>query len=847
MKTTREFLAYLKSLDVQFWVNGDKLRYSAPTGTLTPTLLGQIKEYKAEIIQLLQNTDINSSSSNGAIVPIPRDTDIPLSFAQQRLWLIEQIEGKSAIYNESAVVKISGSLQIAVLKQSFAEIVQRHEVLRTSFKNVDGQAIQAIAPNLTITVPVVDWRSLTKTEQEQEVPRLIAEEAKRPFDLTQTPLLRVTLLQLEETEYLLQLTIHHILADFWAIILLLDEFTLLYQAFAQGKASPLPPLPIQYADFTVWQRQYLQTGIIEKELAYWKQQLHNAPKLLQLPTERSRPPIQTYPGQIHIFSLSKTLTESLKATSRSAGATLFMTLLATFKTLLYRYTGQEDILLGSPIANRNRVEIEKLIGFFVNTLVLRTSLSGNPSFRELLTRVREVTLNAYAHQNLPFEKLVEELQQPRDLSYSQLFQVMFSFLNTPQTSLEIPGLTLEVVPTHNQTSKFDLSLEFAQTESGLIGEIEYNTDLFDAATISRMSGHLQTLLTAVAANPDQRLLELPLLTPKEENQLLIEWNQTQVDYPQQTCIHQLFESQVERTPDAIALVFEDEQLTYQQLNTKANQLAHYLQKLGVKPETLVGICVERSLEMVIGLLGILKAGGAYVPLDPAYPPERLEFMLADAQVPILLTQASRLTTLPTHSAQVICLDTDWDKITLHNQQNPHSIVTSENLIYVIYTSGSTGKPKGTMNTHKGLCNRLLWMQDTYKLTPQDRVLQKTPFSFDVSVWEFFWTLITGAKLVIAQPKGHQDSAYLVQLIAQEQITTVHFVPSMLQVFLEESGLESCSCLKRVICSGEALPKTLQDRFFARLDAELHNLYGPTEAAIDVTFWQCQPHSQLPFV
>ncbi|MBD2417074.1 amino acid adenylation domain-containing protein, partial [Anabaena cylindrica FACHB-243] len=841
MKTTTEFLAYLKSLDIQLWVNGDKLHYSTPTGTLTPTLLGQIKEYKPEIIKLLQNTTLDSSYSTGAIVPVTRDTDIPLSFAQQRLWLIEQIAGNSAIYNESGVVKISGSLQIAVLQQSFAEIVQRHEVLRTSFKNVDGQPIQEIAPNLNITVPVVDWRSLTKTEQELEVQRLIAEEAKRPFDLTQAPLLRVTLLQLEETEYLLQLTIHHILADFWAINLLLDEFTLLYQAFAQGKASPLPPLPIQYADFTVWQRQYLQTDLLETELAYWKQQLHNAPNLLQLPIERSRPPIQTYPGKIHNFSLSKTLTESLKATSRSVGATLFMTLLATFKTLLYRYTGQEDILVGSPIANRNRAEIEKLIGIFANTLVLRTSLSGNPSFRELLIRVREVTLNAYTHQNLPFEKLVEELQLPRDLSYSQLFQVMFSFLNVPQTSLEIPGLTLEILPTHNQTSRFDLTLEFAETESGLIGEVEYNTDLFDAATISSMVGHLETLLTAVAANPDQRLLELPILTPKEENQLLVEWNQTQVDYPQQSCIHQLFEQQVELTPDAIALVFEDEQLTYRELNTKANQLAHYLQKLGVKPETLVGICIERSIEMIVGLLGILKAGGAYVPLDPAYPPERLEFMLADAQVPILLTQASLLTTLPTHSALVVCLDTDWDKITLHSPQNPTSNVKIGNAAYVIYTSGSTGQPKGVLVNHSNIVRLFAATQAWYNFNSQDVWTLFHSYAFDFSVWEIWGALIYGGKLVVVPYLVSRSPEEFYQLLCEERVTVLNQTPSAFRQLIkaEESlGISPELNLRLVIFGGEALElPSLKPWFDQHGDQwpQLVNMYGITETTVHVTY------------
>ncbi|WP_256871845.1 non-ribosomal peptide synthetase [Nostoc sp. TCL26-01] len=823
MKTTAEFLAYLQSLDIQLWINGDKLHYSTPTGTLTPALLEQIKEHKAEIIQFLQT---NSSFPTETILPVPRDTDIPLSFTQQRLWFIEQIEGNSAIYNESGVVKISGSLKVAVLQQSFAEIVQRHEILRTSLQNVDGQPIQVIAPDLKITVPVIDWCTLTKTEQEQEVQSLIAEEAKRPFDLSQAPLFRVTLLQLEQTEYLLQITIHHTIADFWAINILLDEFIALYTALAQDERSPLPPLPIQYADFTLWQRQYLQSGVLETELAYWKQQLSHAPNLLQLPSDRPRPPIQTYAGKIHLFALSKTLTESLRATSRSVGVTLFMTLLAAFKSLLYRYTGQEDILVGSPIANRNHVEIENLIGVFANTLVLRTSLSGNPSFRELLTRVREVTLNAYAHQNLPLEKLVEELQLPRDLSYSQLFQVMFSFLNVPQTTLEIPGLTLEILPTHNETSRFDLTLEFRETAAGLIGEVEYNTDLFNAETISRMVGHLQTLLTAIATNPDQKISQLPILTPSEQHQLLVEWNQTQVDYPQNTCIHQLFEQQVERTPDAIAVVFANEHLTYHQLNTKANQLAHYLQQLGVKPETLVGICLERSLEMVVGLLGILKAGGAYIPLDPSYPPDRIALMLADSQMSFLVTQQSLLAQLPPHEAQVICLDTDGEIIHQHSPDNLDILTTSASLAYVIYTSGSTGKPKGVQICHQGVVNFLTSMASQLPFTPSDILVAVTSISFDIAVLELYLPLITGAHLILVSRTVAQDGTRLSEYLTQA--TIMQATPATWRMLLN-AGWCGNSHLK-ILCGGEALTRELAQQLFDK-GASLWNLYGPTETTI----------------
>ncbi|MBW4649608.1 MAG: amino acid adenylation domain-containing protein [Kastovskya adunca ATA6-11-RM4] len=781
---------------------------------------------------------------------------VPLSFAQARLWFLDELMSGSPLFNISTALRLKGSLNVAAFEQSLNEIIKRHEALRTNVVKVDGQAFQAIALTSTSTLPVVNLQEFSEVEREAEVLRLAREEAKRPFNLECDRLLRSTLLCLNETEHIVLFAIHHLVSDDWSIGILIRELTALYDAFNRHQLSPLPELPIHYADFALWQQQWLQGDVLQNQLSYWKQQLGDRLSVLQLPTDYPRPAVASFRGASQSFSLTAELTEALKALSQKEDVTLFMTLLAAFKTLLYRYTGSEDVVVGSPIANRNRAEIEGLIGCFVNTLVLRTDLSDNPTFRKLLRRVREVTLGAYAHQDLPFEKLVEELQPERNLSYTPLFQVMFVMQdNVSMSALDLSGLTWNALDIDNDTTKFDLTLRVTEVGGRLVGTLEYSTDLFDANTITRMTGHLQTLLEGIVTNPDQSLSTLPLLTSAEQQQLL-EWNQTQADYPTDRRIHQLFEAQVERTPDAVAVVFEDQQLTYRELNQRANQLAHYLRGLGVKPDVLVGICVERSLEMVVGLLAILKADGAYVPLDPGYPQERLAFMLSDSQVPVLLTQARLLETLPAHPAKVICLDTDWDAISpsgiasltaQQSQENPISRVTANHLAYVIYTSGSTGKPKGAMNTHQGICNRLLWMQDAYLLTETDRVLQKTPFSFDVSVWEFFWPLLNGARLVVAQPGGHQDSAYLVKLIATQQITTLHFVPSMLQIFLEEQGLEACTSLNRVICSGEALPKELQQRFFARLDAELHNLYGPTEAAIDVTFWKCDRQSNLPIV
>ncbi|MBD2510596.1 non-ribosomal peptide synthase/polyketide synthase [Nostoc muscorum FACHB-395] len=811
----------------------------------------------APFIQQLQQQDLQLAAP--PILRRAENANLPLSYAQQRLWFLDQFEPNSASYNIPFGLRLVGTLNVAALQQSLIEIIHRHEALRTNFIIVDGQAAQIIhnwreqgtgnreQENIPWTLSVVELKHLPLTEQKTAAQKLVQQQALLPFDLESEALIRATLLMLSNTEQWLVLCMHHVVSDGWSIGVFALELQALYNAYSQSQPSPLLPLTIQYADFALWQRQWLQGEVLNSQLSYWKQQLANAPTFLPLPTDRPRPAVQTFNGAYQEFTLSGELTQRLVQLSQKQGVTLFMTLLAAYNTLLYRYTGQEDILVGSPIANRDRTEIEGLIGFFVNTLVMRTEISGDRTFNELLPRIREMALSAYAHQDLPFEMLVEALQPERDLSHTPLFQVMFVLNNAPTSEVELTGLSVSELPIESAIAKFDLTLGMQNTNNGLVGWWEYNTDLFDSSTIKRMTGHFVTLLEAIVANPQERISQLPMLTASEQQQLLVEWNDTQVDYPQDKCIHHLFEEQVERTPDAVAVVFENQQLTYHELNCRANQLAHYLRSLGVSADVLVGICVERSLEMVVGLLGILKAGGAYLPLDPEYPQDRLSFMLEDAQVSVLLSQQQLVEKLPEHQARVVCLDTDWQIIPQSNQQNPIAGVQATNLAYVIYTSGSTGKPKGAINTHLGICNRLLWMQQAYQLTEIDCVLQKTPFSFDVSVWEFFWPLLTGARLVVAKPGGHKDSGYLVNLILEQQVTTLHFVPSMLQIFLEEQGLKDCSSLKQVICSGEALPKELQERFFACLGCQLHNLYGPTEAAIDVTFWECQPESNLKTV
>lgn len=778
-------------------------------------------------------------SNNQTIPRRPENEPAPLSFAQQRLWFLEHLLPGTHVYNMTEVVRLTGRLNIQALEQSLREILRRHETLRTSFVAVDGQPFQVIAPELNIAVPVIDLRDLPAPERQDTAQRLMTEQDRQPFDLTQVPLIRVQLLHLDDEEHLMVVTMHHIISDGWSMGVLIRELTSLYSAFATNQPSPLPELPIQYADFASWQQQRAQNGALEPHLNYWVEKLGGDIPFLELPADYPSPAVPSFRGQRQRMLLPNDLKDALSSLAQQEGGTLFTVLLAALKALFHRYSGQEDICIGTPIANRNRGELEGLVGFFVNTLVLRTDLSGGPTFREVLQRVTTGALEAYNHQDLPFEKLVEVLQPERSLSQSPLFRVMFVLQNTPLPRLEMGGITGEPATPPHDTAMFDLMVTAMETEQGLQVAIEYNTDLFQSETIDRMGQHLRILLEGIAANPDERMGALPLLTEAEYQQIVYTWNDTHVDYDLNQCLHQVIEAQVQRTPDAEALVFEGEALSYRELNSRANQLAHYLQRLGVGPDTVVAICMERSLELVIGLLAIIKAGGAYLPLDLSYPRDRLAFMLEDARQPILLTRTQEPVVLLNHQGPVVSLDTDWARIAEESTANPASTVGPDNLAYVIYTSGSTGKPKGVMNIHRAICNRLFWMQAAYDLTSADRVMQKTPFSFDVSVWEFFWPLMTGACLVVARPGGHQDSAYLVQLIMEQQITTLHFVPSMLQIFLQEQHIEACTSLRRVICSGEALPLDLQQRFYTRLSAELHNLYGPTEAAVDVTYWPCQ--------
>ncbi|MBE9229579.1 amino acid adenylation domain-containing protein, partial [Phormidium sp. LEGE 05292] len=774
-----------------------------------------------------------------ALVPVSRNKHLPLSFSQERLWFLYELQSDSSTYNVSFAFRLQGLLNITALEDSLNQIIQRHEALRTTFVVAQNKPVQVIAPSLKLTLPIVNLQELPEKERETQVLQLVKKEVQQPFDLAQGSLLRSSLLQLSENEYVLLLSVHHIAFDGWSEGILWRELTALYAAFSIGKPSPLPELPIQYADFAVWQKQWLQSQVMDTQLNYWKQQLAGSPPLLELPTDRVRPPIPTNRGKTQHFQLDYNLTQKLKSLSEKSDATLFMTLLTGFVILLSRYSNQQDILVGSPIANRNRDEIESLIGFFVNILVLGTDVSGNPSFWELLQRVRQVALNAYSHQDVPFEKVVEALQPERNLSYSPLFQVMFILQNTPLGKLELPGLSLTRLEIENSTAKYDLTLSMTETEQGLSASLEYNSDLFDRATIARMAGHFMTLLEGIVANPQQPIFELPLLTAIEQQQLLVEWNNTQADYAGDKCIYQLFEEQVERTPDAVAVVFDNQQLTYRELNYRANQLAHYLKSLGVKPDTLVGICVERSLEMVVGILGILKAGGAYVPLDPEYPQERLSFMLQDADVSILLTQQKLLKRLQNHQAEFICLDTDWQLISRSNRDSLITNIKPTNLAYVIYTSGSTGQPKGVAMNQLALNNLILWQLQNNPISGGAKTLQFAPISFDVSFQEMFFTWYSGGTLFLITEELRRDPLALLGFLQEKAVERL-FVPFVALQQLAEVAVGSelvNSHLREIITAGEQLQITpaISGWFNKLTDCTLHNHYGPSESHVVTTF------------
>src|SRR5882724_3824140 len=774
------------------------------------------------------------------IVPRVNRTSAVVSFAQQRLWFLDQLEENRALYNVPRAVRLSGALDIEALQRTLNELVSRHEPFRTYFASVDGTLRQIITEKMEISLAQTDLDHLPPEEREEHAKQTIREEAARPFELAHGPMIRASLLRLAEQEHILLLSTHHIVSDAWSAGILFRELETLYNAFASGQPSPLAPLAIQYADYAEWQRKWLQGDVLERQLSYWKSKLHGVTGILELPTDRPRSAAQTSRGAYKYQILSKALSSRLAELSKREGITLFMTLLAAFQTLLWRYSNQDDIVVGSPIAGRSRVEIEGLIGFFINTLVLRTNFSGNPTFRALLDQVKETAVGAYAHQDLPFEKLVEELQPERDLRRNPLFQVMFQFQNTAPSKMNLNGLSTSKLEAPTESAKFDLMLLTREQDAGLMCLLEYNTGLFDGETIERILGHYATLLESIVAHPDSRVADLPLLTNAQRRQVLIEWNTTQAEFPNQETIHQLFQEQATRAPHDPAVVFGRELLTFGELNARANQLAQHLRRRGVGPEVRVAICVERSVEMLLGLLGILKAGGAYVPLEPAYPAERLAFILADSQAHLLLTQQALGNSLPFGGVKTIYLDSDWPEIARESSEAPTDAASAENSAHVIYTSGSTGQPKGVVSSHRASINRFTWMWRAYPFVEGEVCCQKTALSFVDSIWEVFGPLLQGVPLVIFTDEVVKDPQLFVSALAANKVTRLVLVPSLLRVMLEtgaELAQKLCH-LRYCVCSGETLPVELARNFREQIpQATLINLYGSSEIAADVTCYE----------
>ncbi len=745
------------------------------------------------------------------IKPVPRDGQTPVSFSQQRLWFLDQLLPGGSLYNIPVLIRLTGRPDISALERSFNQITRRHD-----------QPVGIIHTGRICRLSVIDLRALEPLKREPELRRLVREEARRPFDLGSYPLFRTGLWRLEEDEHVLLLTIHHIICDAWSIKVFLREMTTLYEKNLEGQESDLPPLPIQYADYAQRQREWIAGETAGTHLEYWRKQLGEDLPVFELPGDRPRPAVQTNEGASEPVRIPAELSAELKVLSRREKATMFMTLLTAFEILLHRYTGQDEIVIGTPVANRNRIETAGLIGLFVNTLVMRVALSGNPTFQEALGQIRETALSAYTYQDLPFERLVEELRPQRDLSHNPLFQILFAYNNTPQAELKVKGLRLRPMEVETGSAKLDLSLLLEETELGIGGTLEYNTCLYDRERMRRMGAHLITILEAVAVNPGLRIAEIPMLTTSERRQLLSEWNETEVEYGEERCIHELYQEQVRRTPEAIAVVCGDEQMSYRELNERANQLGNYLRKRGVGPEVRVGICLERSMEMVVGLLGILKAGGAYVPFDPGYPTQRLEMMIEDGKVKVLLLEKKTAEKVGVEKAEAVNLDEDGDEIGRMNREDCRSGVSGGNLGYVLFTSGSTGRPKGVAIEHRSAVELIRWAQEAYSREELSSVLASTSICFDLSVFELFAPLCTGGKTVVVKSAIETGD-----MIIEEEVKLINTVPSAITEMIRmETDLRNVSVVN---LAGEALRRDVVENVYGKTGVNrVVNLYGPSE-------------------
>lgn len=827
----KELLSYLEKQDVKLWVkeNG-KLGYSAPKGVLTQKLFNDLAEHKSEIIAVMEK-------QRKAYVPIPSVSrkDMPdLSFSQKRLWFLDKLEVQSHTYNILLCLKAMGNIHLQALEKSLNQIIGRHEVLRTVFREAEGddkEPFQVILPELNIKPRLTDLSGIPEDARDKSVRKAAYEEAVTPFDLSKGPLIRLNVIRSGKEEHVLLFNIHHIVFDVWSIHLFLKELSIFYKEIVSGIPSVVAALEIQYADFSEWQKKRLEGEAGEDHLRFWKEHLQGVPPFTELPTDRPRPSVQTFAGARRHFEIDAELSDRIKHLSGENNTTLFMTLYAVFAVQLFRYTGKKDIVTGTPVANRNHKQLEPLIGFFLNTLALRFRLTEDLSFTDLLNHVKENVLKAHRHQEFPFEKLVDELKTERSLSHNPLFQVMFVFQDISFEGLDLPGLSCSPFDFGFCVSRFDLTLHTRDVGGKLGGFFEYNTDLFDSSTIDRMIGHFQTLIESVVKNPSEKISRLQLLTPAEQHRILVEFNDTKADYPKDKCIHQLFEEQVEKTPDAVAVVFEDKKLTYNELNAKSNQLARYLRSMGVVSGVPVGICVERSIEMIAGMLGILKAGGAYVPMDPAYPSDRIIFYFRDAGIEILLTQKKLWQRFADNDSlkTTIYLDNNIECVKEECIENPSGNVTSRDIAYILYTSGSTGKPKGVAIEHHSPCALICWGQDIYSKDELSGMLASTSICFDLSVYEIFLTLCSGGKLILVQ-----NALQLSETEKREEVTLINTVPSVAKQLVQTNGISET--VQTVNLAGETLEQSLVDRLYeADHVKKVYDLYGPSEDTTYSTF------------
>jgi len=829
----------LRENGIRLWLEGDRLRFEAPAGAMTPAIRDELAGCKQEVIQFFRDAQKASASDHAEIQPVDRNQNLQLSFAQQRLWFLTQLDTASTHYNIVRAFRLQGPLDLEALKSTLNELTRRHETLRTIFKKIHGDPVQVIAQAASVELPIKDLQHIEKKDRENAAKKLAENEYLTPFDLENGPLIRTELLKLDEDDHVLLMAIHHIVADGWSMGVLYKELGELYAAFVSKLPSPLKELPVQYADFAAWQRHWLSGDILNSQLDYWKKQLEGLP-LLNMPTDRPRPAIQSYKGAGETMLFPKELLEKLSDLSKQEGATLFMTLLAAFAVLLQRYASQEDIAVGSPIANRGRAEVENLIGFFVNSLVMRIDVSGNPSFRSLLERVSKTSMEAFKRQDLPFETLVDELEPERDLSRNPLFQIAFAVQNTPAPALEMGALTLSLLKTDVQTTRFDLEVHIWEEKDGLRTWFVYNTDLFDKSTIRRMLEHYQCALLEASTNPDKKIRDFQILGAEEWDQLIYGWNNTGSKYRDDKCIHELVEAQAEKRPGAAAVVCGDKSYSYRDLNERANQIAAQLKKLGTITETPVGVLMDRSFDMIAAFLGIMKTGGAYVPLDPSHPKDRLEFMLNDVKAPALITLDKYKPKISGYGGTVVCLDSQQQVISQEETANLNISVHAQNTAYAIFTSGSTGRPKAVAIPHAGLLNLAAWHQTKYGVTPDDRATQIAGVGFDACVWELWPYLASGASVYLPTDEVSASPVNLWNWLRQNKITITFLPTPMAEAVLQHAIPEGLS-LRALLTGGDMLREAPQKP----LPFSLINHYGPTENTVVSTYCTVESSASGP--